>query len=143
MTKTAVNPLVLHTDLPNQVNISTSRGDFAVTFGSITQTQKLDPRALVTSESEPFNTGDINASNINVLASSGSLLVLHIDDYAGHAAYNRKAGADQTAFSCVETLKGLALSPLLTVFRPACSPGIAGRGGQMICRHSSARSKFE
>jgi hypothetical protein len=110
----AANPLLLHTDLPNQVNISTSRGDFAITFGSISQTQKIDLHALLTPEIEPFNTGDINASNINVLASSGSLLVLHIDNYTGHAAFDRKAAASQTAFNCVETLKGIALSPLLT-----------------------------
>lgn len=110
----AADPLLLRTDLPNQVNISTSRGDFAITFGSISQTQKLDLHALLASEIEPFNTGDINASNINVLASSGSLLVLHIDNYTGHAAFDRKAGAGQTAFNCVETLKGIALSPLLT-----------------------------
>jgi hypothetical protein len=110
----AADPLLLHTDLPNQVNISTSRGDFAITFGSISQTQKLDLHALLAPEIEPFNTGDINASNINVLASSGSLLVLHIDDYTGHAAFNRKAGTSQTAFNCVETLKGISLSPLLT-----------------------------
>jgi hypothetical protein len=110
----AADPLLLRTDLPNQVNISTSRGDFAITFGRISQTQKLDLHALLASEIEPFNTGDINASNINVLASSGSLLVLHIDNYTGHGAYDRKAGAGQTAFNFVETLKGISLSPLLT-----------------------------
>ena len=124
----AANPLVLHTDLPNQINISTSRGDFAITFGSISQTQKIDLHALLAPEIEPFNTGDINASNINMLASSGSLLVLHIDNYAGHAAYNRQADASQIAFNCVETLKGIALSPLLT--RLASIP-FGGRVTQM------------
>src|SRR5271168_3253371 len=38
----AAAPLLLHFNLPNHINLNTSRGDFALTFGSISQTEHLD-----------------------------------------------------------------------------------------------------
>jgi len=107
----ALDPLVLHVDWPQQLNLVTSRANVAITFGSIWQTARIDPHALVAGEANPFSTNDMAASNISVLA-SGSLLVLHLDDVAVHNVMDRTAGAGQTAISSTETMDGIALSPL-------------------------------
>ena len=110
----AANPRELRYNLPRQVSINTPRADVAVTFGSIALTQQIDLNALAAAEIDPFKASDASASNINILASSGSLLLLHIDSYAAHASFNRKAGAAATALGLTETIKGISLSPLLT-----------------------------
>lgn len=109
----ALDPLVLHVDWPQQVNLVTSRANLVVTFGSIQQTGRMDPHAVLAGEANPFSTNDIAASNVSVLA-SGSLLILHLDGFTAHAVMNRTANASQTAISTRETIDGIALSPLLT-----------------------------
>lgn len=105
---------VLHYNLPQQVNINTPRAIVAVTFGSIALSQQIDMDALARQEIDPFKATDASAGNINILASGGSLLLLHIDSYDAHATFNRNAGATDTALSVTEDFKGVALSPLLT-----------------------------
>lgn len=110
----AANPLVMHIVLPGQINVSTPRADLAITFGSSSFAEKLDLHAALAHQPNPFTSSDAAASNINILASSGSLLILHIDSLAAHGTYNRSAGANGMALSASETLDGIALSPLLT-----------------------------
>ena len=110
----AANPRELRYNLPRQVSINTPRADVAVTFGSIALTQQIDLNALAAAEIDPFNASDASASNINIMASSGSLLLLHIDSYDAHGSFNRKAGPGDTAIGLTETIKGISLSPLLT-----------------------------
>ena len=85
----AAAPLLLHFDLPNRINISADRGDFVLTFGSIAQTERLDLSALLHREPGPFSAMDTQAQNIDLLASSGSLMVLHADAYHAHSTFNR------------------------------------------------------
>lgn len=109
----ALNPLVFHTDLPNQINFAVGNNiGFALTTGSISASENLDPDSLFNSHAYPFRGGDFAASNIQILASS--LLVLHIDSITSHADINLKAGANANAISSTTELDGLALSPLLT-----------------------------
>ncbi len=109
----ALNPLVFHTDLPNQIAITIGNNiGLVINTGSIGVSENLDPDTLFNRQAYPFRGGDFAASNIQILASS--LLVLHIDSLTSHADVNPKAGANATAIATVTTLNGLALSPLLT-----------------------------
>jgi Uncharacterized protein conserved in bacteria (DUF2125) len=110
----AASPLVQHFDLPPQVNISGARGQGAITFGSVDVAEYIDPMSLFKKNVSPFRGADATASNINLLASSGSLLVLHADHYALHGTVDEAAGAGQPAFASTTSLDGLAISPLLT-----------------------------
>jgi hypothetical protein len=110
----AGNPLLAHIDLPAQINFSTARGDASVTFGTIDFAEHLDPRALFDKTVQPFSGSDITATDINLLASGGSLQVLHIDSLDDHGVVNANAGAGQAALTGGFTFKCIALSPLLT-----------------------------
>lgn len=112
----AANPLLLHNDVPNKISISVSglNTDAAFNFGSIASTVALDPNALFSQGESPVRGGDLAASNIDILASQGSLLVLHIDNLAAHYAVNRQATAGQWAYNGSASMDGIALSPLLT-----------------------------
>jgi hypothetical protein len=110
----AANPTVVHVDYPPQINISAPRGDAAVTFGSIDVAESLDPAALFNSTIQPFRGAQANASNINILASNGSLQVLHIDSIAVQGTINRNAGPGDTALAFSESFNGISLSSLLT-----------------------------
>lgn len=109
----ALNPLVFHTDLPNEIAITVGNNiGLVINTGSMALSENLDPDTLFNRNAYPFRGGDFAASNIQILASS--LLVLHIDSITSHADLNLKAGADATAISSTTSLDGLALSPLLT-----------------------------
>ncbi len=110
----ALAPRLLHFDLPNRIDINADRGDFVLTFGSITQTEQLDLTALLRREPAPFSAMDMQASNIDLLASSGSLMVLHADSFQAANNFNRQAGAGQSAFASNGTVENIAISPLLT-----------------------------
>jgi hypothetical protein len=110
----AANPLVLHVDYPAEIGISSPRGQMAVTFGSIAASGHLVPQALFGSPITPVDSSVLHASNINFLASSGSILVLHVDDIATSSTTNISAGAGQTGLSFAGTVNGLALSPILS-----------------------------
>lgn len=108
------DPLDLRFIFPSQVNIDTPRADVTVTFGSCEETGRIDLNALLKHEIDPFTSLTLAASDINVLASSGSLAILHIDSIDGLAKLNRQAGAGETAFSDEMTISNIALSPLVT-----------------------------
>jgi hypothetical protein len=110
----AAAPLLLHFDLPNRIGISAERGDFVLAFGSIVQTEQLDLSALLRREPAPFAAMNTQAQNIDLLASSGSLMVLHADAYHARSIFNRKAGAGQSVFATNGALDNIAVSPLLT-----------------------------
>jgi hypothetical protein len=111
----ALNPLVFHTDLPNKISIAIGQTvDLAVNSSSIALSQNLDPNALFNKSVYPFSGGDFSAGNVDILASQGSLLVLHIDSITSHADLNLGAGAGTTALSSTTNFNGLALSPLFT-----------------------------
>jgi hypothetical protein len=111
----ALNPLVLHNDLPHKINIDVANSfDVAVTFGTVSNSQIIDPHLLFSHQPYPFKSGDGAATDISILASEGSLLVLHIDKASAHIDENRNAGAASPALSLTEEVDGLALSPLMT-----------------------------
>jgi hypothetical protein len=107
-------PSLLHIDLPPQITGTSGKGDAAITFGSTDATATLDLGAAFSGTSNPITGGDWTIRDISVLASSGSLKVLHIDQIYVHEVLNRTAGAGQTAVSIQENFDNLALSPLFT-----------------------------
>jgi hypothetical protein len=109
----ALDPLVFHTDLPNQITVTVENNvDLVINTARIALTENLDPNTVFNRTAYPFRGGDFAASNVQILASS--LLVLHIDSVTSHADLNPSAGANAAAFSTTTVLQGLALSPLLT-----------------------------
>jgi len=109
------SPTVFHADLPNKISLNAGGDiDLAINSGSIALSENLDPNALTNKAIYPFKGGDFAASDVDFLASSGSLLVLHLDSLVGHADINANAAAGQPALAETITMNGLALSPLMT-----------------------------
>lgn len=112
----ALNPLVMHVDFGHNWQIITPRAQGSITFGSIDNAANIDPHALFNTKIWPINAWTFSANDISVLASAGSLEVLHIDSFTGHTTLNPAAGAHQAAYSGDADIRGIALSPLLTKF---------------------------
>jgi hypothetical protein len=110
----ALDPLVFHTDLPDKIGFDSGKIDLVCNTGSIALTENLDPDKLFSSSASPFRGGDFSAGNVDILASEGSLLVLHIDAVSSHAELNPEAGAASIAVYSKTAFDGLAISPLLT-----------------------------
>jgi hypothetical protein len=111
----ALNPLLLYTDLPDRIGLDFGgEVDAVVTFTTIQLTEELDPNVLFNHGNYPYRSGDFSASGIDILASEGSLLVLHLDQATSHYAFDPEAGAGAQALSVDETLDGFAVSPLMT-----------------------------
>lgn len=111
----AASPLVFHSDLPDKISLVFGPNvDAVINSGSINLTENLDPSVLFNNTAYPFRGGDFSASNIDILASQGSLLVLHIDSITSHADLNLAAGSAATAMFTTTSLDGIALSPILT-----------------------------
>jgi hypothetical protein len=109
------DPLLLHTDLPNRIGVDIGGTvDAAVSVSAISLTEQLDPKILLNHGDYPYRSGDFSASGVDILASQGSLLVLHMDRLVSHFAVNPEAGATMQAFAADESVDGLALSPLVT-----------------------------
>lgn len=109
-----LRPLLLHVDLPSRVNVQVNALDAVVAFGSITQTEQLDPHVVFKNQPYPFRAGDFAASGIDVLASQGSLLVLHIDNLTAHGAFDPAAGPQAVALDQRLSADGIGVSPLMT-----------------------------
>jgi hypothetical protein len=107
-------PSILHVDLPAQITGTSGRTDAAATFGSTDATYTLDLGAAFSGKSYPITGADWTIRDISVLASSGSLKVLHIDEFGVTETLNRNAGAGQTALALQENFDNIALSPLFT-----------------------------
>jgi hypothetical protein len=111
----AATPTVFHTDLPNKILVQIgSNIDAAIDTGSIALSENLDPNAMFNKAVYPFRGGDLSATDVDILASQGSLLVLHIDNIAGHSDINANAGPSDTAMASTTSFDGIALSPILT-----------------------------
>ena len=109
------SPTVFHADLPNKISVNAGANiDVAMNSGSIGLSENLDPNALMNKAVYPFKGGDFAATDVDFLASSGSLLVLHLDSLTGHADINLNATTGQPALAETITINGLALSPLMT-----------------------------
>jgi hypothetical protein len=108
------NPLLLHIDMPDKITGHVPQGDGAVTFGSFNATATLAPAALFNPHVFAVSAEDATVTDINVLASSGSLQVLHIDSLRMHQALNPSASAAQTGLALTEDLEGIALPGWLT-----------------------------
>jgi len=111
----AASPTTFNVDLPNKMTINAGGNlDLAVNFGSVALTESLDPNALLQKSAYPFRGGDFDASSIDFLASSGSLLLLHIDNIVSHADIDLAATSGEPALAESITVSGMALSPLMT-----------------------------
>lgn len=110
----ALNPLVLHIDPPSRIGVAIGGDvDAAITFSAISLTEQLDPNVLFKHQN-PYRSGDFKASGIDILASEGSLLVLHLDGISSHFAFNPQAGSGAQALTVTDELDGVAVSPLVT-----------------------------
>jgi hypothetical protein len=111
----AASPTNLHLDLPHKITVSAGANfDFVMNSGSISETINLNPNALFNPAMLAYHGGDFAFSNVDFLASSGSLLVLHVDSLKGHVDFNPDATASQTALDETFTMNGAALSPFMT-----------------------------
>jgi hypothetical protein len=110
----AATPTVLHLDLPPQISFTTSRGDFAVSFGSADYSSHLDWHALFGAGDYPFTGSDGVFNKVSIAASSGSLTVLTIDQVKVHGQVNRHAGPGDDAVEVQESFDGVALAPMFT-----------------------------
>jgi hypothetical protein len=110
----AANPTLLDIDAGSQLSIAGAKGDVALTYDSALLVEHLNPQALFAKTANPVTSSELKSSNINVLASSGSLQVLHIDTIDAQGAYNATAGAGESAVSLSEFFQGMTLSPLVT-----------------------------
>ncbi|OYV33089.1 MAG: hypothetical protein B7Z80_25045 [Rhodospirillales bacterium 20-64-7] len=111
----AANPTIFHTDLPSKIAVAIDNNiDASINTGSIAMNETLDPNALFSKTAYPFRSGDLNATDIDILASQGSLLVMHIDRVTGHSDLNLNADANSAAATGSTTFDGIALSPILT-----------------------------
>jgi hypothetical protein len=111
----AANPTVFHTDLPNKIAVAIDNNiDASINTGSIAMSEIIDQNALFSKTAYPFRGGDLAATDIDILASQGSLLVMHIDSVTGHSDLNLNADASSSAATGVTTFDGIALSPILT-----------------------------
>jgi hypothetical protein len=109
------NPLVMYTDVPDKISIDAG-GNFDVVqnAGSISASNDLDPAALFNKSVYPFRGGQIVEKNVDILGSSGSLLILHFDQLSVQASLNMQAGASDTALAETLSMDNVALSPLMT-----------------------------
>jgi hypothetical protein len=113
----AASPTTLHLDLPSKVSFSAGPNlDFVMNSGSIAETINLNANALFNKSVVAYHGGDFAASNVDFLASSGSLLVLHLDSMNGHVDFDTDATSSQTALDENLTINGAALSPMMTKF---------------------------
>jgi hypothetical protein len=111
----ALNPLVLHTDIPNKIGLNIGNNiDAAISFSSVQASAVLDQHVIFKGGDYPYRSEAFSASGVDILASQGSLLVLHIDSITGHTAINPDAGADAIAIAFTDSLSGVAVSPLMT-----------------------------
>ena len=126
----ALNPLVFHTDLPNKIAVTLGNNlALVLNTGRIALTENLDPDKLFNRAADPFRGGDFSAGDIDILASAGSLLVLHIDSLTSHADLNLSAGPANTAVFSRITFDNVVLSPLIT--RLAAIP-FGGKLSQLV-----------
>ena len=108
-----LRPLLLHVDLPNRLNAGFNGVDAVVSFGNVMQTEELDPHVLLGHGKAPLRSGDFVASDVDVLASGGSLLVLHMDGVQAHVRFDSRAGATGVALDARFSADGIAPSPLV------------------------------
>jgi hypothetical protein len=110
----ATEPMVVHYDLPTQINFNAAQGSAEVTFGTIISAMQLDPQAMFNANVYPFRGGELTAGNISLLASEGSLLVLHANTFGLHASISPPDNAGNVTFVEDYMLDDVALSPLMT-----------------------------
>ncbi len=112
-----LNPLVMHIDTSPQWQISTPQTDVTINFGSLDQADEINPQALFDAKIWPPVRGySLDASDISILASSGSLEVMHIGSLTGQGLIDMAASSHDTAYHSQFEIQGLALSPLLVKF---------------------------
>ena len=109
-----LDPLVLHLDMPDKITGHVPQGDGAVTFGKFSATATLNRQALFNPNIFPISAENADISDINVLGSSGSIQVLHIDRLHMHETLNPAANAGQTSLTLAEDLQGVALPDWMT-----------------------------
>lgn len=109
-----LNPLLLHIDVPGKITGQVPQGQGAITFTSFSATARLSPSALFNPHVFAVSGVDTTVTGINMLASSGSLQVLHIDSLHAHQAALPSATSTQTSLALTEDFQGIALPGWLT-----------------------------
>jgi hypothetical protein len=110
----ALNPLVMHLGLPNQIGVSTPKGVGSATFGSIAIDMRLNPHALFNRQIYAVTGQTMALHDITALV-AGSFPILHIDDITGHETIDASAGPNQTAFTAQDSIDGISLPPAMVL----------------------------
>lgn len=108
-----LHPLTLHVDIPLSITISTGGTAQILTFASADMTETLTPALWRGGTLNPISGGEADFADINLLASNGSLQVLHIDRLTSHETLNAQASNSQTALSLTGEMRNFRISPLL------------------------------
>jgi hypothetical protein len=110
----AATPTILNIDAGNQASVAATKGDVVVSYANADVIEHLNAQALFNKAIYPITGSEFKTTNLNVLASSGSLQILHIDNIDAQGAYDPTAGAGQTAFNGSELFQGITVAPLVT-----------------------------
>ncbi|WP_297371939.1 DUF2125 domain-containing protein [Acidocella sp.] len=110
----AAQPLTLHIDLPPSLDITADGNNAVLTFGSTAISATLDPAQLFNPAANAVLGQSFTFTNVNLLGSSGSIQLAHIDSLSGHERFALQASATQTALTSHTELNGLVLPPWFT-----------------------------
>jgi hypothetical protein len=109
-----LNPLVFRIELPDKMTAMGANGlDLVFSIGGSRMSEDLDPDVLFKPHAYPFRASDLSLQNVDVLA-SGSLLILHFDNFSAHAELNLEARPGTTFSRDDIRFDGVAVSPILT-----------------------------
>ncbi|WP_298281063.1 DUF2125 domain-containing protein [Acidocella sp.] len=110
----ATQPLTMYIDLPPRLDITADGNDVVLTFGSAALSATLDPQQLFTPAANAILGQSFAFTNLNLLGSSGSIQLAHMDNLSGTEHFALQASAAQTALTTHTQLDGLVLPPWLT-----------------------------
>lgn len=112
-----LHPLTLHVDWPLIVNVrDMSHPNDLIVFSSATASmvETLNPSVWFGNYTNPVSAVNTKFTNINLLASNGSLQIAWIDSFSSHTTFNNAANTSQNALSLQYNIRNLRVSPVLT-----------------------------
>ncbi len=110
------NPMVLHIDLPPQINITTSKGDAAVSFGSTDLQEQLNQDVLFKPDATPFSSGSLDAHDVKITTGGGSLLIAQMDELTSQNQAAVPVDGGKFKDSGAMTITNFAISPIFAQF---------------------------
>lgn len=108
------HPLTLHIVPALRVTLTNQGGSFVIAAAKARITERLNPSVWQGNTLAPVSSGSAVFTQINTLASNGSLELAQIDSLSVHETLNVRAGKDHPAITMTENMQNFRLSPLLT-----------------------------